>query len=367
MERSVVTVQDTGLQQLTKQVKLFALLKLHFSEDRQAIDKIFCLVVISAKEQKIAIGKIHRNTERIFQLDPIPKGRVSLDSFSNPLSEQDQDILRTVTVLGMAMKRKDAVNQKKVNKIQKILSEPFKKFGSVFPSFSMAMKQPKQALQGCRRLKAKVEKYKEKEKTEPVLAKLHQAQDELQLLQDNLEAKLKQRLDEMLCFYNSQLDNFQSSFEFLVPTQMVHYSKMPEIFGDLTQHLDQPDHPDKQQDWENVIKLSEPRALLLWLMTEWPVTLGRLLGHKLVSLVFSSLIPGSQAKTPSPRERMAAGGLGTEVAPALPHQLFRMSPVPGTPSKKIMAQTGRLSVFPKCVRVAVGQRILKKPEISSSH
>ncbi|XP_066122643.1 bridging integrator 3-like [Saccopteryx bilineata] len=262
-------------------------------------------------------------------------GRISLDSFSNPLSEQDQDFLRMVTVLGMAMKRKDAVSQKKVNKIQKILSEPFKKFGSVFPSFSMAMKQPKQALQGCRRLKAKVEKYKEKEKTEPGLAKLHQAQDELQLLQDNLEAKLKQLLDEMLCFYNSQLDYFQSSFEFLILTQIVHYSKMPEIFGDFTQHLDQPDHPDKQQDWENVIKLSEPRALLLWLMTEWPVTLGRLLGHKLVSLVFSSLISGSQAKMPPPRERMAAGGLGTEVAPALAHQLFRMSPVPGTPILKV--------------------------------
>lgn len=38
----------------------------------------------------------------------------------------------------------------------------------------MAMKRREQALQDYRRLQAKVEKYEEKEKTGPVLAKLHQ-------------------------------------------------------------------------------------------------------------------------------------------------------------------------------------------------
>lgn len=58
---------------------------------------------------------------------------------------------------------------------------------------------------------------------------------------DDLKAKIKQLLDEML-----QLDYIQHSFESLIRAQMVHYSEMLKIFGDLTQQLDQPGHPDKQ-------------------------------------------------------------------------------------------------------------------------
>ncbi|XP_054943298.1 bridging integrator 3 isoform X5 [Physeter macrocephalus] len=101
--------------------------------------------------------------------------KISLDLLSNPLCEQDQDFLNMVTALDTAMKRMDAFNQEKVNQIQKTVIEPLKKFGSVFPSLNMAVKRREQALQDYRRLQAKVEKYEEKEKTGPVLAKLHQS------------------------------------------------------------------------------------------------------------------------------------------------------------------------------------------------
>lgn len=48
------------------------------------------------------------------------------------------------------------------------------RFSSIFPSLNMAVKRREQALQDYGRLQAKVEKYEEKEKTGPVLAKLHQ-------------------------------------------------------------------------------------------------------------------------------------------------------------------------------------------------
>lgn len=76
-----------------------------------------------------------------------------------------------------------------------------------------------------------------------MLVKLHRAQDELQLVGDNLGAKIKQLLDEMLWFYNSQLDYVQPCFESLILAQMVHCSEMVKICGDLTQQLDQPGHP----------------------------------------------------------------------------------------------------------------------------
>ena len=102
--------------------------------------------------------------------------KISQDLLSNPLCEQDQDFLHMVTALDTAMKRMDAFNQEKVNQIQKTVIEPLKKFSSIFPSLNMAVKRREQALQDYGRLQAKVEKYEEKEKTGPVLAKLHQVQ-----------------------------------------------------------------------------------------------------------------------------------------------------------------------------------------------
>ncbi|XP_053767282.1 bridging integrator 3 isoform X1 [Desmodus rotundus] len=231
--------------------------------------------------------------------------KISLDLLSNPLCEQDQDFLNMVTALDTAMKRMDAFNQEKVNQIQKTVIEPLKKFGSVFPSLNMAVKRREQALQDYRRLQAKVEKYEEKEKTGPVLAKLHQAREELRPVREDFEAKNKQLLDEMPRFYNSRLDYFQPSFESLIRAQLllflwrdirvsglsatlggephsrpgarshgapcsrrgrwgvevVYYSEMHKIFGDLSQQLDQPGHSDEQRERENEAKLSELRAL----------------------------------------------------------------------------------------------------------
>ncbi|MEJ1280469.1 bridging integrator 3 [Cricetulus griseus] len=203
--------------------------------------------------------------------------KISLDLLSNPLCEQDQDFLNMVTALDTAMKRMDAFNQEKVNQIQKTVIEPLKKreaprdpstgnrklqlscplmkimatlsppavpnrFGSVFPSLNMAVKRREQALQDYRRLQAK-------------------AREELRPVREDFEAKNKQLLDEMPRFYGSRLDYFQPSFESLIRAQVVYFSEMHKIFGDLTQQLDQPGHSDEQRERENEAKLSELRAL----------------------------------------------------------------------------------------------------------
>lgn len=50
------------------------------------------------------------------------------------------------------------------------------RYSGVFPSLNMAVKRREQALQDYKRLQSKVEKYEEKEKTGPVMVKLHQVQ-----------------------------------------------------------------------------------------------------------------------------------------------------------------------------------------------
>ncbi|XP_071655559.1 bridging integrator 3 isoform X1 [Patagioenas fasciata] len=187
--------------------------------------------------------------------------KISSDLLSNPLCEQEPGFLEMVTAFDTAMKRMDSFNQEKVNQIQKTVIEPLKKFSSVFPSLNVAVKRREQTLQDYRRLQARLEKYEDKERTGPVLAKLHQAREELRPVKEDFEAKNKQLLEEMPKFYSSRIDYFKPSFESLVRAQVVYYTEMHKIFGDLTAQIDRPGLTDEQRERENDAKLGELRAL----------------------------------------------------------------------------------------------------------
>ncbi|TNM90148.1 hypothetical protein fugu_004382 [Takifugu bimaculatus] len=155
--------------------------------------------------------------------------KISTDLLSNPLCEQDQTFLESMTALDTAMKRMDSFNQEKVNQIQKTVIDPLKKYGGVFPSLNMAVKRREQALQDYKRLQSKVEKYEEKEKTGPVMVKLHQAREELRPVKEDFEAKNKQLLEEMPKFYHSRIDYFQPSFEALIRAQVTEDEKVSTV------------------------------------------------------------------------------------------------------------------------------------------
>ncbi|NWS03624.1 BIN3 protein, partial [Motacilla alba] len=102
--------------------------------------------------------------------------KISSDLLSNPLCEQEPSFLEMVTAFDTAMKRMDSFNQEKVDWLwlENGSAESVLEFSSVFPSLNMAVKRREQTLQDYKRLQSKVEKYEEKERTGPVLAKLHQ-------------------------------------------------------------------------------------------------------------------------------------------------------------------------------------------------
>ncbi|NWS84116.1 BIN3 protein, partial [Toxostoma redivivum] len=100
--------------------------------------------------------------------------KISSDLLSNPLCEQEPSFLEMVTAFDTAMKRMDSFNQEKVGKMGNGGQGIMEWFSSVFPSLNMAVKRREQTLQDYKRLQSKVEKYEEKERTGPVLAKLHQ-------------------------------------------------------------------------------------------------------------------------------------------------------------------------------------------------
>ncbi|KAG9488589.1 bridging integrator 3 [Eleutherodactylus coqui] len=187
--------------------------------------------------------------------------RITSDLLGNPLCEPDPDFLAMVTALDTAMKRMDAFNQEKVNQIQKTVMDPLKRYSNVFPSLNMAVKRREQALQEYKRLQSKVEKYEEKERTGAVLAKLHQAREELRPIRDDFEAKNRQLLDEMPKFYNSRIDFFKPSFQSLIRAQVVYYTEMSRVFGELAQQVDEVPLTDAERERENEAKLAELRAL----------------------------------------------------------------------------------------------------------
>ncbi|NXI41099.1 BIN3 protein, partial [Galbula dea] len=102
--------------------------------------------------------------------------KISSDLLSNPLCEQEPSFLEMVTAFDTAMKRMDSFNQEKVNMALGWMWPlgSLGWFSNVFPSLNMAVKRREQTLQDYKRLQSKVEKYEEKERTGPVLAKLHQ-------------------------------------------------------------------------------------------------------------------------------------------------------------------------------------------------
>ncbi|XP_053319056.1 bridging integrator 3 [Spea bombifrons] len=187
--------------------------------------------------------------------------KISSDLLGNPLCEPDAAFLEMVTALDTAMKRMDAFNQEKVNQIQKTVMDPLKRFSSVFPSLNMAVKRREQALQEYKRLQLKVEKYEEKERTGAAIAKLHQAQEELQPVREDFTAKNSQLLDEMPKFYNSRVDYFKPSFQSLIRAQVDYYTQMSRVFDDLAQQVDKVQLTDIERERENEDKLAALRGL----------------------------------------------------------------------------------------------------------
>ncbi|XP_045081636.1 bridging integrator 3 isoform X2 [Coregonus clupeaformis] len=189
--------------------------------------------------------KLHKDMKKSTEADiAMSKAAVKIsgDLLSNPLCEQDQAFLESMTALDTAMKRMDSFNQEKLNQISKTVIDPLKKYSSVFPSLNMAVKRREQALQDYKRLQSK-------------------AREELRPVREDFEAKNKQLLDEMPKFYHSRIDYFQPSFEALIRAQVVYFTEMHNIFSELTDQIDQAGLTDEQRERENEAKLSELRAL----------------------------------------------------------------------------------------------------------
>ncbi|XP_065595428.1 bridging integrator 3 [Cyrtonyx montezumae] len=186
---------------------------------------------------------------------------LSLSLLSAALCECDSATQRQLRAVQCAVRRMDSFNQEKVNQIQKTVIEPLKRFSSAFPGLSAALKRREQTLQECARLQCRVEKYEEKERSGPVLAKLHQAREDLRPVKEDFEAKTQRLMEEMPKFYNSRIQYFTPSFEALLHTQVWYYAEAQRIFSELRAHFGAAERSDSERERQNQSAVSGMRAL----------------------------------------------------------------------------------------------------------
>ncbi|CAN0103665.1 unnamed protein product [Lampetra planeri] len=210
------------------------------------------------------IKKLYKDVKKCAEADgAVSKSalKITADLQSSQSSLQDDELARAVDALDLAFRRVENYNQEKVNQLQKTVIEPMKKFSSVFPSLNVAVKRREQALQECKKLQAKLEKYEEREKTGPNIAKTHQSREELKPVRDEFEQRNKALLEEMPQLYTSRAEYFQPSFEALVRSQVNYYAEVSKIFRDLSEKIDVAERTDEQREQENEARLAELRSL----------------------------------------------------------------------------------------------------------
>ncbi|CAB4005087.1 bridging integrator 3 [Paramuricea clavata] len=122
--------------------------------------------------------------------------------------------------------------------VVKTTIEPMKKFYGILPSVNSGVKKREQCLQEYTRLRGKVEKYKDKEKTPQNLNKLEQYEKELETARNDYEAQNALMLEGLPQLWEGRVTYFEPCFEALQRSQVDYYSKCCQAYGDLVEKLD---------------------------------------------------------------------------------------------------------------------------------
>ncbi|KAK2171148.1 hypothetical protein NP493_1098g00072 [Ridgeia piscesae] len=150
---------------------------------------------------------------------------------------------------------------------QKTVVEPMKKFSTIMPSTQTAVKKREQSLQEYSRYLAKVEKYREKERTGPNVVKLDAARKALLWAKDDFETQNSVLTGELPRFYERRIDYVQPCFQALIKSQVKYYTDAHNFYTDLSRQLsgEKDDQPSDVYNQRIQQKLAEIRALSITL------------------------------------------------------------------------------------------------------
>ena len=229
------------------------------------IDRQFERDVAKCNELEVNTKKLYKDMKRcnkaLTELSKL-ESKVAQDISNSPL-DQGRKVQNHADELAKTMGNLERYRLELTTNVVRTTIEPMKKFNSVFSNVNNGVKKREQCLQEYIRLKAKVEKYKERERTPQNLSKLEQYEEELESAKAEYDAHNAVMLEELPRLWEGRVTYFEPCFEALQKAQVDYYSKCCQAYGDLVNAIgvgtDLTDEVRTQTDVEEM--LAEFRSL----------------------------------------------------------------------------------------------------------
>ncbi|KAI0211819.1 Bridging integrator 3 [Lamellibrachia satsuma] len=214
--------------------------------------------------------KVYKDTKRCIESQTAQnKSEVKMvqDLANSPLVREEETLQPLVEQWSSTATKLEQLTNELNTNYYKTVVEPMKKFSTIVPSTQAAVKKRDQSLQEYSRYLAKVEKYREKERTGPNVVKLDAARKALLMAKDDFQTQNSILTGELPRFYDHRIDYVQPCFQALIKSQVKYYTDARNIYTDLSRRLggEKDDLPSDVYNQRIQQKLTEIRALSITL------------------------------------------------------------------------------------------------------
>ncbi|XP_022086512.1 bridging integrator 3-like [Acanthaster planci] len=188
--------------------------------------------------------------------------RIGQNLAASPILNTEES-LKNLELISKSIGQIESKTQELNASSMRTMVEPMKKFSTIFPSLYMALKKREQCLQEYSRCQGKVEKYQDRERTGPNLAKLEASKKNLAAAKEEYDRQHTELMQAMPQFFEGRVEYFQPSFEALIKSQVIYYTECFKIYAELAVQLGDNDTLQSDEDFEMDLhrRLCEIRAL----------------------------------------------------------------------------------------------------------
>ncbi|XP_030841170.1 bridging integrator 3 [Strongylocentrotus purpuratus] len=188
--------------------------------------------------------------------------RVAHNLAASPILNTEPDI-KSLEGISTSISKVDEFTHELNLSATRTMVEPMKKFSGIFPGIYVALKKREQILQEYSRCQTKLEKYQDKERTGPNLAKLEQSKKTLDAAKEEYEKVHQELMEGMPNFFEARINYFQPCFEALIKAQVQYYTECFKIYVEIAASLQHNETVQSDDDFEEELhsKLNDIRAL----------------------------------------------------------------------------------------------------------
>ncbi|KAL5021827.1 hypothetical protein ScPMuIL_000982 [Solemya velum] len=184
--------------------------------------------------------KLHKDMRRCVELRAASEKaehKISEDLLLSSRGQNENKLVKKLENCEQAQEKLAHLMQEQNTCAQKTVVEPVKKLNSIFPSLQNAVRKREQSLQEYRKCQAKVEKYKERERTGQAIIKLQTCQKSLSFARDDFQNQNTALMEDMPKFYDGRIEYFQPSLQALIKSEVTYNEKALQVYSELSDSL----------------------------------------------------------------------------------------------------------------------------------